>query len=129
MNEFNMSNMNEVIMAVAWLNELAIKTKNGNPEEYIISSSDALYEDYKTKVVYDENKLLERIYEGKRYAICLDNYSYYNEETTGIKGKFSVVISDFDKDDESYVKPYIEVELDEFENNSIIIENGKWYAL
>ncbi len=137
-------NTNEILMSIALLNTLAAKLKNG-----IIALSEVEKKDYAKrkkdfaeKIVYDENSPLGREVkwrDGKGFEVggCfsiikeVDSYDsddriYYDKESTGIEGTFTVIVCSCDKDDEIYFEPYIEVMLKDYEDNPIIIKSGSW---
>lgn len=121
---------NDVIMSIAWLNELAKRTASENPDDYIIPYTEAFnHSDFVEKVVYDDRHPIETIYNGAKYPIFIDSHSLYSRETTGIKGTFCAVVCNLSFEDEEYFEPFISVELEGYDNNNIIIENGKWLAI
>ena len=120
---------NDVIMSIAWLNELAKRTASEDPDDYIIPYTEAYnHSDFIHKVVYDRHPI-EMDSSGIKYPIFIDSHSLYNEESTGIKGTFCVVVCNLSPENEEYFKPFVGVELEGYDENSIVIENGKWFAV
>lgn len=119
-------NVNDAIISVLKLKALADASSNG-----ICPFKDVYDSDFKG-VPYDSEKGED---EGDRikYPIVMDSceddvVSYWEEKTTGIKGTARVILIKYE-DGSGFEEPFIEICLEGYDNEQIIVDNGRMYII